>query len=29
MILIMGVLVCAILLAVYPAMYEAMGSMGT
>lgn len=29
MILIMGVLVCAILLAVYPAMYEAMGSLGT
>ncbi|MCM1299178.1 MAG: type II secretion system F family protein [Firmicutes bacterium] len=28
MILIMGVLVCAILLAVYPAMYGAMGSMG-
>lgn len=28
MILIMGVLVCAILLAVYPAMYEAMGNMG-
>lgn len=27
MILIMGVLVCAILLAVYPAMYEAMGNM--
>lgn len=28
MILIMGVLVCAILLAVYPAMYQAMGTMG-
>lgn len=28
MILIMGVLVCMILLAVYPAMYEAIGSMG-
>ncbi len=28
MILIMGVLVCAILLAIYPAMYQAMGSLG-
>ncbi len=28
MIVIMGVLVCAVLLAIYPAMYEAMGSMG-
>lgn len=28
MIMIMGVLVCAILLAIYPAMYEAMGNLG-